>query len=364
MSDALLRRILSRIRREGPITFADYMTIALYDPASGFYADPPVGAGKDFVTSPHVSSAFGTLLARQIEGMWNGLGRPARYDLVEVGAGDGTLATQILDAAGGDFKASLRYAGVEIGPGAREALAERGLRAAAALTDIEPFETGCVLAHELIDNLPFHRLRARGGRIVEVFVGAEDGRLVDVEAPATRDALDAIRAPLADGEDRPVSPAALRFVHAAALMLRRGHLLVYDYELAADGRPRAYRAHRVGEGVLDAPGSADITAGADFDALAAEARAAGLAVWGPATQRDVLLALGFREWLDDLRSRRLQAESDRDTAAILRLVSEQSRAPLLVDPAHLGAHLVLAVGVGGAAPPPGFPAGNPPAGLA
>ncbi|HEX9694999.1 MAG TPA: SAM-dependent methyltransferase [Actinomycetota bacterium] len=351
-------RIAAHIRAAGPITFAEYMTMALYDPDGGFYLRPPVGVDGAFVTSPHVSPAFGMLLARQIEGMWDGLGRPGEYVVTEVGAGDGTLAAQIRGAASADFAPALRYRAVEISAGARDALRRAGFDAAASLTECAPAAAGCILAHELLDNLPFHRLRGRGERIAEVFVDVRDGGLIQVEAQATEEAVSWLRAPLRDGEERPVSPASLRFLHAAAGVLDRGHVLVYDYGFGSGERAqpvRAYEGQRVHDRLYDDPGAADVTAGVDFGALAAEATALGLRVHGPATQRDVLRALGFDDWFDDLRARRRDAEAARDSKAIIRLLSEQSRAPLLIDAAQLGAHLVLAAAIGEAAgTPPGF----------
>src|SRR6266571_5224741 len=88
----LAARLRRRIREQGPITFADFMEAALYDPEEGFYTRPPVGEGGHFVTSPHVSRVFGELSGRQVEQMWEALGRPEPFSIVEAGAGDGTLA--------------------------------------------------------------------------------------------------------------------------------------------------------------------------------------------------------------------------------------------------------------------------------
>src|SRR4051794_25999276 len=106
-------RIRERIRAEGPITFARFMEEALYDPHGGFYSRSSVGESGDFVTSPHVSPAFGVLMARQLEELWELLDKPDPFWTVEVGAGDGTLAGQILDFASPALRASLRYLAVE-----------------------------------------------------------------------------------------------------------------------------------------------------------------------------------------------------------------------------------------------------------
>ena len=181
----LKRRLLDRIETEGPISFAEFMEAALYDPAEGFYARPPIGERGHFVTSPHVSPAFGDLLARQLAECWDVLDRPRPFTVVELGAGDGTLGMQIVAAAASvpELAEALRYLAVERSAGARQSLSERGLEAHPDLASVGGF-TGCVVANEVLDNVPFHRLRGRGSQVVEVLVGAEGGRLVEVEAPA------------------------------------------------------------------------------------------------------------------------------------------------------------------------------------
>src|SRR5439155_7747643 len=91
---AALQDLAHRMRRmisdRGPVTFADFMEVALYDPQAGYYARPPVGEGGDFVTSPHVSPAFGVLLAHQVDELWELLDKPEPLWLIEAGAGDGT----------------------------------------------------------------------------------------------------------------------------------------------------------------------------------------------------------------------------------------------------------------------------------
>ena len=87
----LRARVVSAIEDHGPISFAEYMEIALYA-RGGFYDAPPVGTAGHFVTSPHIHPLFGELLARGLRGLWERLGRPDPFRVVEAGAGDGTLA--------------------------------------------------------------------------------------------------------------------------------------------------------------------------------------------------------------------------------------------------------------------------------
>lgn len=327
------------------MTFAAYMQVALYDPVHGFYARPPIGSHGDYVTGPHVSGAFGYLLAVCLERMWAMLDRPNPFGLVELAAGDGTLAKRILSCA----DIAIDYIGVEVSAGARDALAAAGLNASDRLPDRKV--TGCILANELLDNVPFHRLRRRGDAVVEVFVGAKDGTLLEAEAEPTSEALKELGDRVVEQEQL-VSPQARQIIRDACAAMERGWVLLIDYDQHAG--VRAFQGHRMHDDLYGDPGAADVTGGADFQALALDAAAHGHTVHGPISQRDFLKNMGFDDWYEQLRRARLESEERRETQTTLRLIAEQSRAPMLIDPAHLGRLQVMAIGAGTDQIPPGF----------
>jgi SAM-dependent MidA family methyltransferase len=344
--------LVRRIRATGPIDFATFMEEALYDPGNGFYARPPVGENGHFVTSPHVSPAFGDLLARQVAECWEVLGRPRPFELVEVGAGDGTLAAQILAAvrAVPDLASAFRYIPVERSPGAVAALRASGLKPRTSLVEVGA-AAGCVVANEVFDNLPFHRLRERDGRVREVFVGLDHDRFVEVEGEPTERAMALLGdRRLRPGEERPVSPAAAELVGQIAGVLELGYAFLFDYGFIGGETPgpvHAYRGHQVLAEVLEEPGSRDVTAAVDLDAVADQARRAGLQVWGPVWQREALLGLGYRMWVSGVRARQAQAETRGDWREANRLYAARSRASILIDPAKLGGLRLLAFGTDG-----------------
>ncbi len=343
-------RILDEIRDRGSIPFAEFMELALYDPEEGFYAGLPIGPDAHFVTSPHVSVAFGALLARQLAEVWEVLERPSPFTVAEVGAGDGTLARQILREAATvePLRDALRYVAVERGSGAMAALRAAGIETRGSLREAGPAH--CVVANELLDNLPFHRLRRRDGRVIEVMVGADGDRLVEVEAEPTEAALDALRTPLPEGQERPVSPAALAFVAEIAAAVPRGYAFLFDYGFAAGEDPseaQAYLEHRVTGDLLADPGSRDLTAAVDLAALASEAARLGLTVWGPVRQREALLALGIRLWIRGVRRWQTEAEARGADRQAARLFAERSRASILIDEDKLGRLRLIALGTEG-----------------
>ena len=314
--------IRARIRAEGPITFSTFMELALYGPG-GFYDDPPVGAGGDFVTSPHVHPAFGMFLARALAELADALGAPNPLRITEVGAGDGTLARQIL----AELDAS--YTAVEVSAGARTALREiEGIEVAERLT--APVDV--VVAHELLDNLPFRLVH--GGR--EVLIGLDGDTLVEHRV-ALEDDLAGVLAGIDATGDLVVPVGILGFIDELAGALARGSALLIDYgDESGGGAPHGYREHRIVEDLLAAPGAADITAGVDLGWVARHAEHRGLRAFPAVRQTDALLAVGFEPWLrDELAHQQDQLAGGRGLEAV-RTWSGRSRASLLVDPGALG----------------------------
>lgn len=353
MSARLRERLVERIRARGPITFAEYMEAALYDPDDGFFATRTrVGPEGDFVTSPHVSPVFGKLILRQLVEAWRHTGADP-FTVVEIGAGSGALATQIATFAAEEpaFAASLRYVAVEQSAAARATLRTLGVETHATPAEAVPEPVaGCVLANELLDNLPFHRLRARAGRTVEVYVGAEGDRLIEIEAPPSPEALAASSAPPRDGEERPASPRALDLVRSLRRILARGYVFLFDYGFAAEEEPepiRGYRAHHLEHDLLADPGATDITGPVDFDAVACAAEEAGFTAWEPVTQRAALMALGYRATVQAMRAEQSKAESADEWRKAIQAFGDRGQAATLVDPAGLGSLRLLALATPG-----------------
>jgi SAM-dependent MidA family methyltransferase len=215
-------------------------------------------------------------------------------------------------------------------------------------------QAGVLLANELFDNLPFHRLRGTPDEPVELRVGVQGDaalpagfRFVLVEAPAP-DELVAMAPPLRPGQEAAVSPAAIGVLDDASRLLGPGYLVLFDYAADPDGTAQVhgYRRHRVEADVLSEPGTRDITAGVDMAGLARHAAANGHQVWGPISQRDALMHLGFRDLAGELRNRQVSALDEGRGRDAIRTYSARTRAGLLVDPSGLGGFAVLCMGFG------------------
>lgn len=166
----ILERALDEASRSGPMTFRTYMELVLYHPEGGYYTRPEmrVGAGGDFHTSPTVSPAFGRLVARQLAQLWELMGKPAEFQLLEFGTGSGQLADQILGALLSERRRwkRLTYAIIEKSPALRErqaaTLAPYGdvVRWVDDLSALAPDGAwqGVVFSNELFDAFPVHRV--------------------------------------------------------------------------------------------------------------------------------------------------------------------------------------------------------------
>ena len=296
------------------ITFRDYMESALYEPGRGYYERRQVKA--DFYTAPELHPAFADGLAREIASRLDALQArkvPEPYFLVEMGAGDGTLAAQLYRALlrdHGEWALRLRLILVER---SEKALIEAVLRVSAAggkalgyskLEDVPPCR-GVFLSNELIDAFPVHLLEKRDGRVREVYVRqAGDSawtELGDLSDPELAGHARAVAPNLPEGARHSVCLAARRWVREVARVLEAGTVLTVDYgrRLGKDAPnpPRAYFRHRTGPEVTARTGRQDITASVDFEALIDEGRAAGLSVDEYTTLGRFLLDRGILERL-------------------------------------------------------------------
>jgi len=355
----LADRLARHIRAHGPLTIAAFMAMALHDAEAGYYARrQPLGAAGDFVTAPEISQIFGELIGLWCADLWQRMGRPDPVVVAELGPGRGVLLADFLRAASGvpGFRQALRLHLVEASPVLRTEQQRRLAGIGAVwVADFGALPDGPLLliANEFLDALPIRQLVRGSWHWAERLVALDgEGRLCFVDGPE-HPALSLLVPP--ERRDAPAGtlvelcPAAASLAAAVAERLCResGAALFIDYgyvgsppgaTLAAIGRHRA-------AGVLDAPGTADLSTHVDFAAVAAAARDAGAALYGPRPQGDFLKALGAEPRL----------------AALVRRATPEQRAALesglrrLIDPTEMGTLFkALAVTSPGLPAPAGF----------
>ncbi len=331
--------IRARIGARGRITFAEFMETALYHSGGGYYSSGSSDrAHGDYFTSSTAHPAFGALLSVLLMRMWDAMGRPSPFYAVEMGAGTGRLARDILEYARslpGRFGDALRYAAIDRvpdpgGPRDPPALLHRITSAGLPLKPLE----GCILSNELLDAFPVHRFRVRDGEIGEVFVELEHGEFVEVldepSAPRLASRIDAIGVGLPDGFQGEVNLGIGPWAAETARALLRGFVLTidYGYESAqlysadrAAGTLQTYYKHTQTANPYQRIGRQDLTAHVDFSEVRAEGRSAGLNPVALLTQAQLLRALGIEAWLERLRSEDLvQSQREANAMAMRELV--------------------------------------------
>lgn len=316
------RLLAERIRRYGPIPFAEYMRECLYHPLHGYYSQAEARRFADYYTSVDVHPIFGRLLARQFAEMWEELERPAGFYLVEAAAGTGRLATHILDFAQGklpDFYRTLHYVAVERSPARCTQLSTRlaaHISQGHCETSIEMparIPTGCVFSNELLDALPVHRVVQQDGELQEIFVGSDGATFSEVRKPLSTCAISEYFAAqgvrLIDGQQGEAGLEACDWIVEVGRRLERGFVVSIDYGHEASelfdahhmaGTVLAYANHRAGEEYFAAPGEQDLTAHVNFTAVRLWGARASLATLGIVSQTGFLLALGQKNEFADL----------------------------------------------------------------
>ncbi len=314
--------LAERIRRYGPIPFADFMRECLYHPVHGYYSKAESQRFADYYTSVDVHPIFGRLLARKFGQMWEQLDRPTEFLLVEVGAGVGRLAGHVLDfckARLPEFYWALRYVAVERSASRREQAASRlerhatagRLRIAAEIAAQIP--AGCIFSNELIDALAVHRMVMREGVLQEICVGCDNEEFVDVVAPVSTCAINEYFATqgitLYEGQHAEAGLEACDWITEIGRRIARGFVLTVDYghraaelfdERHMRGTLLAYREHCVSEDFYASPGEQDLTAHVNFTALETWGRRSGLETATLTSQTAFLLALGEANEFADL----------------------------------------------------------------
>jgi SAM-dependent MidA family methyltransferase len=361
----LVAAIRAEIHRDGPITFARFMDRALYEPGHGYYRRPDAagpGPAGDFLTAPEAHPIFGAALGRLVEQAWEAMARPSPFIILEPGAGTGALAAGLLGGlrdAGSPLLDALRYRPVEVEPARvaalRGRLAADGLDGRLALDDPPSTgtasEAGALVANEVLDALPFHRVVGRAGGPRELLVRASPGSgFAWVEAEPTTPELAARLAAedvvLAEGQVTELCLGIEPWLRAATARLTAGIVVLIDYatepaSLHSTARPtgtlRAFARHAVGGDPFRHVGRQDLTATVDLWAVRAAAAAVGLDPVGETTGAELLAMAG-----DDLAGRWLH----RPGATLEDALLLRSALARLMDPSGLGGFRVLVYGRG------------------
>jgi SAM-dependent MidA family methyltransferase len=363
LSEKLGRLIAAEIGRGGWLSFTRYMELALYAPGLGYYmaGARKLGRDGDFVTAPEISRLYGRALARQV----GQLAELGFNEILEIGAGSGALAADLLTELERLGRVPKRYLILELSPDLRErsrdtlaARAPRLLERVAWLSRLPPSFTGIVIGNEVLDAMPAHVFQREGGNILELGVAFRNGKFEwaprsPVLAP---DALDPSCFP-ADGYRSEIQFVARAFIKSLGATLARGAALFIDYGFPrheyyhpqrACGTLMCHYRHRAHDDPFFLPGLQDITTHLDFSAIARAGQEGGLDLLGYTSQAQFLVNCGITGILAETPAS--------DAAAYAPLASQ---AQMLLSPAEMGELFkVIAFGKAVSAPLRGFAQGD------
>jgi SAM-dependent MidA family methyltransferase len=317
----LIDFIRDKIRRDGPVTFAWFMEQVLYHPEYGYYSSGRCAVGRrgDYFTNVSVGPLFGRLLAAQFAEMWESLGRPDDFVIVEQGAHHGDFARDVLEAVREqtpDFFAALRYRIIEPFP----ILQERQLKALEifrkkiawrkSLDELEPF-CGVHFSNELLDAMPVHLISKLDDWQERLVEESRDG-FAFVTKPIghenLRRHLEKIPSHAVRLYETEVNLAALDWVEHVAQKLTRGYVLAVDYGYSRDkfyeperatGTLQCYAEHRTVTSPLNQIGHVDISAHIDWTSVVERAEECGLTLNGFTDQHHFITGMILRLWPND-----------------------------------------------------------------
>ncbi|MGD1921721.1 MAG: class I SAM-dependent methyltransferase [Pleurocapsa sp.] len=348
------------------ISFAKYMDIALYHPDYGYYNSGITKIGKegDFFTSSSLGKDFGELLGIQFKQMWHNLGCPNPFYLVEMGAGNGELAQDVLNYFQLEndrlFTQALRYTIVEQSP-ALVAVQQHLLTSFTALdvtwktwSDIaQESIVGCFFSNELVDAFPVHIVNKNRDKLQEVHLSLEQGELTETIDSLSDDRInqyfDLVEIDLSKSQYPPnyrteVNLKALDWLKTVSSSLKQGYVLTKDYGYPAakyyrpsrtQGTLQCYFQHRRHNIPYANLGYQDITAHVDFTALERQGERWGLETLGYTQQGLFLMALGIGDRLNELSSGKFD---------INEIFQRRDALHQLIDPTGLGGFGVLIQG--------------------
>jgi SAM-dependent MidA family methyltransferase len=368
MTNQTLLKIISDRINISPtkrITFAEYMDLVLYHLECGYYSSKEVAIGKDgdFFTSSSLGADFGELIAEQVVDMWKIMDCPQSFQLLEMGAGQGLFALDILNylqQKHTDFYQCLQYIIIEK---SQQLIAKQKK----VLVDFNKNDNwkvtwknwqeisknsliGCCFSNELIDAFPVHQVTNESGHLKEIYLTNDREQLKEITGELSTNkineyfqlvGIDLTSEAYEDGYRTEVNLACLNWLEKVASRLQTGYLLTIDYGYDAqryyhpqrrEGTLQCYYQHHRHNNPYINIGSQDLTAHVNFTALERWGELCGLNKVGFTKQGMFLMALGLGDRLNELSS---------GTFNFQQIIQRRDALHQAIDPVGLGGFGVL-----------------------
>lgn len=326
MNEAAMKNYLKKLidsRPEQYITFAEYMETCLYAPEYGYYmkAKQKIGKQGDFYTSSTVHPVFAETIALFIEKVTQKWSAPDSINFIEMGAGTGLFATQLLDALrthNRQLYESITYIILEKSPYhiqlQEEQLEPHSQRVQWVSQISELPSTGVVFANELFDAFPVHLVQKRNGTLFEKVVRYDEMSdslkedVVHCTNTHISDYLHEHKIVLTDGQALEIPLAAQAWMKKTVQHINEGLFMTFDYGYTNEelqlpqhrqGSLLCYHNHQVDDRYYEKPGEKDITYHVHFDALRNNALENGWKLEGLFPQTEFLMMCGILNLLEE-----------------------------------------------------------------
>jgi SAM-dependent MidA family methyltransferase len=288
------------------------MQAALYDPESGYYTRTDLtrwGREGDYRTSAERSELFAATFARYFAKLYEELGRPQQWTIVEGGGGDERFAQRVQRAL------AERY------PHVFEATRYHINEVNNVPEPVDPLNPTLYFSNELLDAFPVHRLTGEG----ELYVTLDSSNnftwsVGPLSTPSLSQFLDQHSIKLAPGQLIEVNLAIDDWLTSVSSNLKRGYVITVDYGAEAselydpvlrpNGTLRAFSRHGFVDDVLSAPGEYDITSSVNWTQVKTTGERLGLQVVEFESQDRFLLRAGLLDELEQ-RLKRIETEADK-----------------------------------------------------
>lgn len=317
----MLRKIIiEKIMREGPLTFEHFMELCLYHPEYGYYMRDVTRIGRegDFFTAPHLHRAFGASIMKQIEECWEFMGKPEDFIILEMGAGMGYLAKDMLDyIRKKELYRAIKYFIIELNHSLinlqRDILREHSdkIKWFNSLNEIAPFK-GVVVSNELLDSFPVHIIEFREKGIEEIYVSSDGNNLFEIKGPLSGGLMEYIEEfsiNLPEGSRTEINLRIKDWLKGIAGILIEGFIITIDYgypswqhysEDYPQGTLQCYYKHRKSDNPYIHIGDQDITSHVNFTSLKKWAEVMGFKNIGYTGQGRFMVSMGIEEIIKEL----------------------------------------------------------------
>jgi len=343
--DQLIEIIKHLINKNGPITFAKFLELALYHKDYGYYRAGRTRIGKegDYYTSPCVHPAFGEIIGRFIYKVYKSLDIQ-ELTIVEMGAGKGYLALDILDSIKRNqpqFYSNLNYLIVEISPTliAKEKNILKDhlhkIRFHSSISEIENEKViGVFISNELLDSFPFHRIKYIKNKFQEIYLDLLHDEFTEIldnlSTGELKNYIDRYDLEFVEGQELEINLDAKQWLLDVSRIISKGFVVTIDYGFHASelfspirtkGTFMCFYKHVANENPYNKIGEQDITAHVDFSNLIRVGESVSLNTLKYTTQGQFLIDWGILNIIESYskKSKTNEISYQKDILAIKNL---------------------------------------------